>query len=317
MNDQEEYLIAYANLKSNLFKYQKEFLDHKKLKKFYKYQYFGFPICLPQNVKYFDYTNATYFKIKKKFFAKKIFNTLDLNYIGVKKFFRYGDIFASNVKLKEKYKKKLYKYKDQINLIKKKIKIINSKSSKVCAMQLRNVPHFGHEAVFKFILSKFDYLYLNPIYGIKKKNDFSDILISKALNLIKKKYKNVKFDPIWTNFHYAGPREALHHMIIRENLGFKYFYVGRDHAGAENLYNLNDSIKAVNKFKLRFKIKPFISKGGFFCEDCGKYVIKDKCPHKDLKNISGTEFRECLYKKNIYKHADKNMQKILFKFIDK
>ena len=52
-------------------------------------------------------------------------------------------------------------------------------------MQIRNVPHFGHEAVFKHILSQFDCLYLNPIYGIKK-NDFSNKFISKALNFVKK-----------------------------------------------------------------------------------------------------------------------------------
>ena len=52
-------------------------------------------------------------------------------------------------------------------------------------MQIRNVPHYGHEAIFKYILSNFDILYLNPIYGIKKKNDFSNLYISKALKFIK------------------------------------------------------------------------------------------------------------------------------------
>ena len=36
-------------------------------------------------------------------------------------------------------------------------------------MQIRNVPHFGHEAVFKYLLTKFDFLILNPILGLKKK----------------------------------------------------------------------------------------------------------------------------------------------------
>ena len=39
-------------------------------------------------------------------------------------------------------------------------------------MQISNVPHYGHEAIFKYILSNFDILYLNPIYGIKKKMIF-------------------------------------------------------------------------------------------------------------------------------------------------
>ena len=51
MVDQEEYLISYANLKSDLFKFQKNFLDKKDLKRFYNYPYFGMPQCLPVGIK--------------------------------------------------------------------------------------------------------------------------------------------------------------------------------------------------------------------------------------------------------------------------
>ena len=36
-------------------------------------------------------------------------------------------------------------------------------------------------------------------------------------------------------------------MHIRENLGFKNFYIGRDHAGAENNFQPLDAIKTVKK----------------------------------------------------------------------
>jgi sulfate adenylyltransferase len=313
MQDDEEYLIAYSNLKFGLFKNQKSFISEENLNNFYKNEYLGFPICLPKNIKYFNYRHSNYFIIDKKKFAKKIFNTSNLDYTGVKKFFRYGNIFAENVTLKKKYNKKFRYYFNSMNSLKNKILRIKKKHKKICAMQIRNVPHFGHEAVFKHILSKFDFLYLNPIFGIKKKNDVSNFYISKALNFIKKKYKNVGFDPIWTNFHYAGPREALHHMSIRENLGFDYFYVGRDHAGAENLYNQTTAVKKVSKFKSNFSIKPFTSDGGFYCKSCGKYLIKGSCNHKKLLNISGTNFRNHLNKKKFYKHADLDIQKILIK----
>ena len=88
------------------------------------------------------------------------------------------------------------------------------------------------------------------------------------------------------NFHYAGPREAFHHMMIRQSLGFNFFYIGRDHAGAENLYPQSRAVKLVNKYKSKFKIKPFVSKGGFYCKKCEKYVIKGTCMHKNLTNIS-------------------------------
>ena len=41
-------------------------------------------------------------------------------------------------------------------------------------MQIRNAPHFGHEEIFKYILTHNDILVLNPILGIKKKKCFPD-----------------------------------------------------------------------------------------------------------------------------------------------
>ena len=313
MKDDEEYLISYANFKSNLIQKQNNFLKPEQLYQFYKNVDYGFPICLPDKIKFFDYKNAKFFYIDKKIFSKKIFGTTNLDYIGIKKFFRYGTKFAYNVKLKKKYIKKVNKYVKGIQILKKKIQKLKKKRIKICAMQIRNVPHSGHEAVFNYILSKFGYLYLNPIYGIKKKKDFSNLFISKALNFIKRKFKNVEFEPVWTNFHYAGPREAIHHLLVRQKLGFDYFYVGRDHAGAENLYKNDSAIKTVKKFKKKFKIKSFTSKGGFYCRNCNKYVIKGMCVHKKLKNISGTEFRKFITDRKLYKHADKEMQKTLFK----
>ena len=181
-------------------------------------------------------------------------------------------------------------------------------------MQIRNVPHYGHEAVFRHILSKFEYLYLNPIFGIKKKNDFSDVFIKKALNFVKLKIKKIKFDPVWTNFHYAGPREAIHHLNIRQKLGFNYFIVGRDHAGAENLYDQEEAIRTVKNLKHKFKIKPFISKGGFYCDSCKQYVIKGNCNHMNLKNISGTEFRKFIEKKNYINMLIKKCKKFYSKY---
>ena len=133
------------------------------------------------------------------------------------------------------------------------------------------------------------------------------------MKYIKKKYPRIEFSPVWSNFHYAGPREALHHMSIRQQLNFDYFYVGRDHAGAENFYEHDAAIRSIKKYKKYFKIKPFVSKGAFFCRYCNDYVIKNSCKHKNLKNISGTEFRNFISQKKLYKHADLKMQKLLFR----
>ena len=73
------------------------------------------PQCLPVGIKYFNYSKANYFKINKKIFSKKIFNTTNLSYVGNKKFFRYGTLFACNVTLKKKYKSRLNFYLKNIS----------------------------------------------------------------------------------------------------------------------------------------------------------------------------------------------------------
>ena len=315
MDDQEEYLISYANLRSGLFTHQNNFLDQNTLEKFYENQYMGVPICLPLGIKYFDYTKANIFTIKKKFFSIKIFGTSKLHYIGNKKYFRYGNIFATKVKLKTKFYSKYKFYLSNIKNLRKKILLLKKKNKTICSMQIRNAPHFGHEAVFRYILKKYDKLALNPIFGIKKKNDFSDLAITKSLEYMKKKYEKIYFFPVWSSFHYAGPREALHHLSMRQNLGFDFFYIGRDHAGAENLYKSNAASKISKKYKSFFSIKAVNSEGGYFCKKCNDYVIKNSCNHKKLIDISGSEFRSYLKKKIIYPYADIKLQKIIYKYL--
>ena len=311
MSEDEEYLISFSNLKSDLVKYQKNFASKKKLEAFYSNPFMGFPLCLPAGIKFFNYKNAKFFKINKEIFSKKIFNTSDLNYPGNLKFFKYGNIFATNVFLKKKYFKKYNYYKKNVHNLKKKITKLKKKNKKICAMQIRNAPHFGHEAIFRFLLEKFDLVVLKPIFGIKKKNEFSDKIISKSLRFMQKKYRKIIFCPVWSNFHYAGPREALHHMNIREKLNFDYFYIGRDHAGAQNIYKPNAASNLSKLYKDKFSIKPVTSKGGYYCKYCKKYLIKDTCRHKKLLNISGTEFRLSLRKNKKYIHADKELQELI------
>ena len=66
-----------------------------------------------------------------------------------------------------------------IEEVRRSVKNLNKSKKKICAMQIRNAPHFGHEAVFRFILKKFDYLVLNPIFGIKKKKILVICLLKK------------------------------------------------------------------------------------------------------------------------------------------
>ena len=115
---------------------------------------------------------------------------------------------------------------------------------------------------------------------------------------------------------YAGPREAAHHANIRERLGFNYFIVGRDHAGAENFYPKNASPNFLKKYKNKFRIKIITHQGSYFCKTHNKVIIKGECKNKkcNLLNISGTDFRKAIKEKKMFKYARTDLQMYLFKY---
>lgn len=312
---QVRYLIDYANLKSGIIKYQNEFLNEIKLKEFIKNPHYGFPLLLPLGIKYFDYNKHCIFKIDKGKILKKIFKTKKKDYIGAKIFFQYGNKFAYNIKIKKKYLTQLNEINNINKDLIKKIKFIKKKFY-VSSFQTRNVPHLGHEEIIKRLMKKNGKVIINPLIGMKKKGDFKNEILFKIFkNLISnKEYRNrIYFKPMIANMHYAGPREAIHHINLREMVGFNRFTVGRDHAGAENNYKPLDAYKTVIKNKKKFKIDIFLHKGSYFCNQCKKIILKSDCNHKNFTEISGSQFRANLLSKKYFKYARRSIQKYIYK----
>ena len=317
--DENKYLIDYANLKHNLFPFQKSFLNKKKAFNFFKKKHYGIPILFPSNLRIFDYSNSRKYKIAKNILLKKIYLTKKTNYKPYINLIKFGNEFVDFVKPKKKYLQLVNKIisfnLNSISLI-SKLKI---KYKKVCAFQTRNVPHYGHEKILNYLLSKYDHVVVNPVIGPKKKGDIKFSVLEKIYEyILKKKYKNkVSYIPFIANMFYAGPQEAIHHANLRYSLGFNNFVVGRDHAGSENLYKPNQAFKYANKLKGHLKINIEKILGSYFCKKCNDVVIKKKCPHSSLTDISGTQFRKCLKDKNYFKYADFATQKFIFNLKEK
>ena len=316
---QTRYLIDYANLKQGVIKYQSNFLNEENLKEFIRKPQYGFPLVVPIGIKYFEYDKKFTFSIKKKEFMRKIFRIDKRNYIGEKIFFHFGNKFSYNVKLKKKYYKH-FKHINNFNL--KLIKKIHHLKKKyyLSSFQTRNVPHFGHEEIIKRLIKKKGKVFINPLIGMKKKGDFRNDILRKIFNnLIKnKEFKNkVLFGPFIANMHYAGPREAIHHLNLREMIGFDRFTIGRDHAGAENVYRPLDAFNYVKKFSKNLKIDIFAHKGSYFCKYCDKIILKSDCNHKYLQEISGSEFRDKILSKKIFSYARRSTQMYIYKLKDK
>ena len=304
------YLIDYANLKQGLIKYQKNFLSPSELIYFFRHEYYGIPLVLPLGIKYFVYNKKNTFKIDKNLILRNIFNTNKRNYIGLKIFFKFGNKFSHDVKLKKKY---LSHFSFIINENKKLINNISLKKKHffVCSFQTRNIPHLGHETIIKKMIKKKSIVFINPLIGLKKKGDYrNDILkrVFKKLENYKSYKKKVFYGPVLANMHYGGPREAMHHINLREKLGFNQFTIGRDHAGAQNVYPPLAAHKVVKKNKKFFKINILSHKGSYFCLKCNKAIILGECKHNSLVEISGSEFRNSIIKKKQFKYARYDLQ---------
>lgn len=184
-----------------------------------------------------------------------------------------------------------YDLKSQFNKFFKKNNI-----SDAVAFQTRNPPHKGHEFQIKKGLDHSKNLVINPIFGWKKKGDFNEKIVEKAYKIfIKKNTKNIFFKPITTNMRYLGPREAIHHAIIRQNLGFSHFIIGRDHAGVAGFYKKYESFRLMKLLncenKLKIKILKF--REPKYCLKCDKIFSRKNCSHS-IKYFNGSFIRKRL-----------------------
>ena len=72
-----------------------------------------------------------------------------------------------------------------------KSKFIKCKLKTVVGFHTRNVPHRAHEWIHTLGLSKCEGLFIHPIIGQYKKNEYKEkIIIKSNLKLIKEIYKN-------------------------------------------------------------------------------------------------------------------------------
>ena len=169
----------------------------------------------------------------------------------------------------------------------------------VCAFQTRNVPHVGHENLQKTVLGLCDGLLVHPIIGKKKKGDFKDHLILKTYDVLLDSYYNREhafLNILPTEMRYAGPKEAIHHAIMRKNYGCTHIIIGRDHAGVGNYYAHDAAIKIFRNFD-DLDIQPIAIHGDFYyCKKCLGIASDRTCNHPDEYriNFSGTVIRKMI-----------------------
>ncbi|MEM2048556.1 MAG: sulfate adenylyltransferase [Candidatus Nitrosocaldus sp.] len=168
----------------------------------------------------------------------------------------------------------------------------------VVGFQTRNIPHLAHEMLQKSVLNFFDALFVNPLIGRKKSGDFKDEVIIRAYEVLIENYypkERVLFATLHTEMRYAGPKEAIHHAIMRKNLGCTHFIVGRDHAGVGSFYHPFAAQEIFKEYP-DLGIEPVFFPAFFYCKRCMGIVSERMCPHPlDYRlELSGTRLRKMI-----------------------
>jgi len=165
----------------------------------------------------------------------------------------------------------------------------------VVGFQTRNVPHVAHEMLQKAALNLYDGLFVNPLIGKKKQGDFKDeVILATYVALIDNYYPKDRamFVTLHTEMRYAGPKEAIHHAIMRKNFGCSHFIVGRDHAGVGTYYH-PFAAHAIFRDYTDLEIEPVFFPSFYYCKKCLSYANERNCPHgpEFREELSGTKMR--------------------------
>jgi len=243
------------------------------------------------------------FKIDKKKFCKKVFNTNSINHPTVRYIYNSPNNYISgDIKVFKNYFKKDKNFGYNI------FKINNKTFSNSAVFTTRNICHLGHEHIHKKIIKSNKKLLICIIQS--EKNKFDPDLVIKSYRQLKNKkklYKNIQIIKIYLPLLMAGPKEAFLQAVYLNNLKCKYFIVGRDHAGFNNNYKKYDSQKIFNKLR-SLKIKIIKTNEPFLCNNCKTVYFSntEKCRcklnlNKSISSIDGKVIKKLLLQNNFDK----------------
>ncbi|WP_456478851.1 sulfate adenylyltransferase [Geoglobus ahangari] len=237
------------------------------------------------------------YRFDKREFAEKVFKTTDPAHPGVSRVNAMGEyLVGGEIELLNELENPFSGY--TLRPVETRVLFREKGWKTIVAFQTRNVPHLGHEYVQKAALTFVDGLFINPVLGRKKSGDFRDEVIIKAYEALFQHYYPKDAAVLATvryEMRYAGPREAIHHAIMRKNFGATHFIVGRDHAGVGDYYGPYEAWEIFYEFP-DLGITPMFIREAFYCKKCGGMVNAKICNHDEefRVRISGTKLRKMI-----------------------
>ncbi|MFQ5671481.1 MAG: sulfate adenylyltransferase [Nitrospinales bacterium] len=168
---------------------------------------------------------------------------------------------------------------------------------RIVGFHTRNVIHRGHEFIQMKALNDHycDGLFISPVIGPKKKNDFQSEVVLHAYqtmvdcNLYPK--NKVLIGAFLTYPRYAGPREAVFTALCRKNFGCSHFIIGRDHAGVKDFYHATASARFFDDLG-DIGIEPVFFDEVVYCRQCKTHRLSCNHSETDVQRISGSQVRQ-------------------------
>jgi sulfate adenylyltransferase len=234
-------------------------------------------------------------------YCQSVFKTTDTMHPGVKVVMDGGDTFIGGpiIKLINRPVKENIEDEYFLDPAEVRKEFENRGWETIVAFQTRNPIHRAHEYLIKTSLEALDGVLIHPIVGETKCDDIPADIRMQCYTTLIDKYFNSKctmLSVLPTSMRYAGPKEAVHHMIMRKNYGCTHMIIGRDHAGVGNYYGTYEAQEFVQNVVDKLEIQPIMLEHSFYCNKCQSMVSQKTCPHskEDHVFLSGTKVRDML-----------------------
>lgn len=227
-------------------------------------------------------TVAEKYSVDKALECEKVFGTTDGKHPGVAKVMEQGDVNlgGSVVTVSEGHYPESYK---GLYLRPAETRALFDKLGwrKVAAFQTRNPMHCSHEFLAKIAAEVSDGVVIHQVLGALKSGDIPADVRVKAIDALVEKYferGTVVQAGYPIEMRYAGPREALLHAVFRQNFGFAFLVVGRDHAGVGSYYGPFDAQDIFDTIPNdAMVLKPLKIDLTYYCYKCGGMATGTLC----------------------------------------
>ena len=239
------------------------------------------------------------------YFCMRIFGTNDCNHPGVNKFKKLGNYLVSGSIEVSQLSTFPMDHPDTFRTASQLREIITDLGwRKIVAFQTRNPMHRAHEEVCRIACERInaDGLIIHMLLGKLKEGDIPAKTRDECIRTMVASYFHdlpVLISGYGFDMLYAGPREALLHAIVRQNLGATHLIIGRDHAGIGNFYGEFEAQEIFDKWHdvSELQIQIFKADHAAYSKKLEKVVMLNEVDNHqavDFVTFSATKLRELL-----------------------